>query len=63
MHVACAGCRLITHYLERVFRVPQLVASMYHSTTTACMGQPDDDMVDWYDGTVYDEVWQHDQLY
>jgi hypothetical protein len=34
---------------------------MYHSTAAARMGQPDDDLVDWYDGTVYDEVRQHDQ--
>ena len=25
------------------------------------MGKPDDDIVDWYDGPVYDEVRQHDQ--
>jgi hypothetical protein len=52
MHGACTGYRLISQYLERVFQVPQLAeASTYHRTPAARMGQPDDDIVDWYDGT------------
>lgn len=38
-------------------------AATYHATHAARMGQPDDDVVDFYDSTDYEEVRQHNQRF